>query len=93
MALAWSRRTYVNGVSRMIMILSASALDLMDHNRHPASRRFRFPSADTAKALLVRTPVGSGFHEPSLGEAPGLAFRVVIPREALAMPVWTGLQE
>lgn len=93
MALAWSGRTYVNGASRMIRILSASALDLMDHNRHPASQRFRFPSADTAKALLVRTPVGSGFHEPSLGEATGSVFRAVIPRAVVAVPMWTGFQE
>jgi hypothetical protein len=65
----------------------------MDHDRHPASQRIWFPYADTAKALLVRTPVGSGFHEPSLGEAPGLAFRGIIPRAALAMPIWTGFQE
>lgn len=73
--------------------LSASALYLVGNNCHPVSQRIRFPYADTAKALLVRTPVGSSFHEPSLGEAPGLAFRVVIPRAALAMPMWTGLQE
>lgn len=38
----------------------------------------------------MRTPAGSGFHEPSLGEATGSVFRAVIPRSALAMPMWAG---
>ncbi len=44
-------------------------------------------------STFSNTPVGSGFHEPSLGEAPGSVFRAVIPRAALAMPMWTGFQE